>query len=224
MIHKYLNTLFIVLILINIEPIMATTDGFELITYTVADGGTIEASFFKAEQDFVVIFAHGAVFNKESWYFLAERLQKEGVSSLSLDFRGYGDSKRGSTNKKSLDILGAIDYLKEKGFKKIAIVGGSMGGGAVLNALDIKTDTVIEKVVLLAPAGGKGIANKSIKKLIVVSKDEGLFTRVNKIYNESSSPKELKVYPGSFHAQHMFKADYSNELIDLIIKFLNSSD
>lgn len=224
MIHKYLNILFSILILINIEPIMATNDGFELIIYSTADDGVIEASFFKAEQDFVVIFAHGAIFNKESWYFLAERLQKEGISSLSLDFRGYGKSKSGSTNKKSLDILGAIDYLKEKGFKKIAIVGGSMGGAAILNALDIKTDAVIEKVVLLAPAGGKGIANESINKLIIVSKNEGLFDRVNTIYNESSSPKELKVYPGSFHAQHMFKADYSNELIELIIKFLNSSD
>ncbi len=210
--------------LINIQPIMATNDGFELITYTTEDGGIIEASFFKGDQDLVVIFAHGAIFNKESWYFLAQRLQKENMSSLSLDFRGYGKSKKGSTNKRSLDILGAVNYLKGKGFKKIAIVGGSMGGAAVLNALDIKTDSVIRKVALLAPAGGNRIASNSIKKLIVVSKNEGLFTRVNKIYNESSQPKKLKVYPGSFHAQHMFKAEYSNELIDLIIDFLNSSD
>ncbi|MCK0179697.1 alpha/beta hydrolase [Flavobacteriaceae bacterium S0862] len=224
MIHKYLNISFILLILININPIISTNDGFKLVTYTTDDGGIIEASFFEADKDLVVIFAHGAIFNKESWYFMTERLQKDGVSSLSLDFRGYGNSTKGSTSNKSLDILGAVNYLKGKGFNNIAIVGGSMGGAAILNALDIKTDTVIEKVVLLAPAGGKGIANKSIKKLIVVSKDEGLFTRVNKIYIESSSPKELKVYPGSFHAQHMFKADYSNELIDLIIKFLNFSD
>ena len=210
--------------LINIQPIMATNDGFELITYTTEDGGIIEASFFKGDQDLVVIFAHGAIFNKESWYFLAQRLQKENMSSLSLDFRGYGNSKKGSTSKRSLDILGAVDYLKGKGFKKIAIVGGSMGGAAVLNALDIKMDAVIRKVVLLAPAGGNRIASNSIKKLIVVSKNDGLFTRVNKIYNESSQPKKLKVYPGSIHAQHMFKAEYSNELIDLIIDFLNSSD
>ncbi len=224
MINKYLNIVFIILMIINIQPILASDDSFELITYTTEDDGIIEASFFKTSKDLVVIFAHGAIFNKESWHFLAEKLQKEGVSSLSLDFRGYGNSKKGSTNKKSLDILGAVDYLKGEGFKKIAIVGGSMGGAAVLNALDIKTDAVIKKVVLLAPAGGNGITSDSIKKLIVVSKNEGLFTRVNKIYNESSQPKKLKVYPGSFHAQHMFKAEYSNELIDLIVDFLNSSD
>jgi len=224
MINKYLNIVFIILVIINIQPIFASDDSFELITYTTEDDGIIEASFFKANKDLVVVFAHGAIFNKESWYFLAEKLQKEGVSSLSLDFRGYGNSKKGSTNKKSLDILGAVDYLKGEGFKKIAIVGGSMGGAAVLSALDIKTDVVIKKVVLLAPAGGVGIASKSINKLIIVSKNEGLFTRVNKIYNDSSQPKELKIYPGSFHAQHMFKAEYSDKLINLIIEFLNNSE
>ncbi len=212
----------LILMVFNIQISMTANDGFELISYTTEDGGVIEASYFEADKDLVVIFAHGAIFNKESWYFLAERLQKEGVSSISLDFRGYGNSKKGSTNKKSLDILGAVDYLKEKGFKKIAIVGGSMGGAAVLNALDIKTDAVIEKVVLLAPAGGIGVASKSIKKLIVVSKNEGLFSRVNTIYKESAHPKELKIYPGSIHAQHMFKAEYSDELTKLIISFLKN--
>ena len=223
MANNFFYKVFISLILMvfNIQISMAANNDFKLISYSTEDGGIVEASFFKANKELVIIFAHGAIFNKESWYFLAERLQKEGVSSLSLDFRGYGNSKSGSTSNKSFDILGAIDYLKEKGFMKIAIVGGSMGGAAILNALDIKTDAIIEKVVLLAPAGGNGIASKSIKKLIIVSQNEGLFSRVSSIYKESSQPKTLKIYPGSFHAQHMFKAEYSDELINLIISFLN---
>lgn len=224
MVNKCLNIAFITLMIFYVQPILASDDSFELITYTTEDDGIIEASFFKAKQDLVVIFAHGAIFNKESWYFLAERLQKKGVSSLSINFRGYGNSKNGSTNKKELDILGAIDYLKGEGFKNIAIVGGSMGGAAILNGLNIKTDFAIKKVVLLAPAGGDGIASKSINKLFIVSKDERLFSSVNTIFDESSSPKELKVYLGAFHAQHMFKAEYSNELIGLIVNFLNPYD
>jgi len=88
--------------------------------------------------------------------------------------------------------------------------------------LDVNIDTVIKKVVLLAPAGGSPIASKAVNKLFVVSKEERLFASVNEIYNESSQPKELKIYPGSFHAQHMFKAEYSNELTNLIIDFLNN--
>jgi len=227
MINKCIVILFFSIFLMSFttQSIMATSDGFELITYPTEDNGVIEASFFKGtDRNLAVIFAHGAIFNKESWYFLAEKLQGKGIASLSIDFRGYGNSKKGTTNKRSLDILGAVDYLKSKGFKNIAIVGGSMGGAAVLSALDTKTDSIIKKVVLLAPAGGAGITSTSIKKLIIVSKDEGLYKRVNAIYNETAQPKELKVYPGSYHAQHMFKADYSNELISLIIDFLNPSE
>lgn len=226
MIKIYLSTIYASLILIlSIEqPIKASNDDFELITYSTEDGGLIEASFFKGDQELAVIFAHGAIFNKESWYFMTKKLKKEGVSSLTIDFRGYGNSKKGTTNNKSLDILGAINYLKFKGYTKIAIVGGSMGGAAILNALYKKTDPVVEKVVLLSPAGGVGIASKFIKKMIIVSKNEGFYTGVSTIYNESSQPKKLKVYPGSFHAQHMFKAKYSNELTNLIIRFLTISE
>jgi esterase/lipase len=227
MITKYIFTLFFSFFLMSFttQSVMATSNDFELITYTTQDNGVIEASFFKGEgKELAVIFAHGAIFNKESWYFLAKKLQSKGIASLSIDFRGYGNSKKGTTNKKSLDILGAIDYLKSEGFNSIAIVGGSMGGAAVLSALDTKTDSVIKKVILLAPAGGAGITSTTIKKLLIVSKDEGLFKRVNTIYNESTQPKELKVYPGSYHAQHMFKSDYKNDLISLIIEFLNAPE
>ena len=60
--------------------------------------------------------------------------------------------------------------------------------------------------------------------MFVVSKDEGLFPQASKIHKESSQPKKLKVYPGSIHAQHMFKAEYGNELTNIIIEFLSTSD
>ncbi|WP_457610466.1 alpha/beta hydrolase family protein [Lutibacter sp.] len=225
--NKYLHVIFLCFFLgsINVQSKMVIdTTHFKLVNYTTEDGGAIEASFFKASKKLVVIFAHGAVFNKESWYFMAEKLQKKGISSLSIDFRGYGNSKKGSANKRSLDILGAIHFLKEKGFNKISIVGGSMGGAAVLNALNTKTDKTITKVVLLAPAGGEGITSTFIKKLFVVSKNERLFTRVNKIYNESSNPKKLKIFSGTSHAQNMFKSEHREVLINLIINFLDTPE
>jgi len=210
------------LIMINIQVVFAQKDNFELITYPTEDNGVIEAALFKAENDLVVIFAHGAIFNKESWFFMAKKLQKLGISSLSIDFRGYGKSKKGSTGKKAYDILGAIDFLKEKGYDQIAIVGGSMGGAAVLDALEIKMDKAIKKVVLLAPAGGSAIQNKSVNKLFIVSKKEGLYARVNTIYNNSSQPKKLKAFSGSSHAQHLFKSKHADELNKLIVDFLRS--
>lgn len=202
---------------------LETNDNFKLITFETEDGGVIEASLFECGKNKIVIFAHGAIFNKESWYFLCEKLQSKGVTSLAIDFRGYGNSKKGTSENKALDILGAIDYLKEQGYKNIELVGGSMGAMATLNALEQKSDSTVIKVVLLSPAGGHGISSRSIEKLFVVSKDEGLFDKVKTIYETSSDPKELKIFEGDYHAQHMFKSDYANELTQFIVDFLTDN-
>lgn len=195
-------------------------ENFKLISYSTEDGGTVEASLFEGKKDLVVIFAHGAVFNKESWYFLAEKLQSKGIASLSIDFRGYGNSKTGTTNNLALDILGAVSYLKDQGYKTISLVGGSMGGAAIMNALELKSDDTLKKVVLLSPASSNGITNTSLEKLFIATQDEGLFARVKIAFETSAEPKQFKIYEGSLHAQHMFKSNYAEELTDLIVGFL----
>lgn len=195
-------------------------NNYTTIQFTTTDGASIEADLFTARKDKAVIFAHGAIFNKESWHFLALKLQKEGIAGLSINFRGYGNSTKGATSKRSLDILGAVTYLKAKGYKSIIIVGGSMGGAAVVRALNTSYDKIVTKVVLMAPAGGKALIYKSLNKLFIVSEKEGLYKRVTTLYNNSANPKKLSVYKGSYHAQHMFKAKYTKRLIKEIIDFI----
>lgn len=219
---NYSYVVVLIIILSGYSNVQAQ-DAFELVHFDTEDGGKIEAAYFKADKNKVVIFAHGAIFNKESWYFLAEAFQKKGVSALSIDFGGYNNSKAGNTGKKLHDILGAITYLQGKGFSDINIVGGSMGAAAVLGALSHK-NSQIKKVILLAPAGGSPIKSSDMDKLFIVSKEEGLYQRVKSIYNESNSPKVIKEYSGKAHAQHMFKTDYADELTELIIDFIVPSN
>lgn len=198
----------------------AISQTHELVNFGTEDGGKIAASFFDAGEPRVVIFAHGAVFNKESWYFLAEAFQRKGVSALSIDFRGYGDSTPGSSTKKMYDILGAISYLKQRGFTDINIVAASMGGAAVLLALH-NNSIPINKVVLLAPAGGPAIGSTVNGTLFVVAENERMFSRIMAIYTASAEPKQIQIYPGNIHAQHLFKTDVRDELIERIINFIN---
>lgn len=198
----------------------AQKKAYKTIQYPTTDAGTIEADFFAAGKDKAVIFAHGAIFNKESWHFLALKLQKENITGLAINFRGYGKSKRGSTANRAFDILGAVSYLKTKGYKSIVIVGGSMGGAAVVRALNKSYDKIVTKVVLMAPAGGKALIYKSLNKLFIVSQNEGLYKRVTTLYNNSAQPKKLSVYKGNYHAQHMFKAKYAKSLVKEIITFI----
>lgn len=199
----------------------ASADLYELVDFRTEDGGEIEASFFSASNNKAVVFAHGAIFNKESWYFLAEEFQRKGISALSIDFRGYGGSIPGSSPKKMYDILGAISYLKDQGFTEINIIGASMGGAAVLLALD-NNIIPINKVVMLAPAGGPAIISTASDKLFIVSEKERMFSAVMTIYNASAEPKQIRVYPGNAHAQHLFKTDVRDELIEYIVNYIVS--
>jgi len=197
--------------------VMAQT--YELVNFGTQDGGEVEASFFKSDKSKVVVFAHGAIFDKESWYFLAEDFQRRGVAALSIDFRGYGNSTPGRTPKKMYDILGAVSYLQEQGFTDINIVGASMGGAAVLVALN-SGPVAIRKVVLLAPAGGPAIVSTASDKLFVVSENERMFNGVMAIYTASAEPKQIQIYPGKAHAQHLFKTNVRDVLIERIINFI----
>lgn len=207
-------------ILFGLQTSLLAQNDFTLERYTTSDNGTIQAAYFDAGTKKVVVFAHGAVFNKESWYFLAEKLKAKGISSLSIDFRGYGNSKAGNSNQLHLDIIGAIDYLVKQGTAEIFIVGGSMGGAAVLRALDEIKQPSIKKVVLLAPAGGPAIKSEGINKFFIVSQKEGLYQSVLDTFTKSADPKTLKTYEGNAHAQHLFKSQHGDNVTSLIIDFL----
>jgi len=214
--NRFVYALAFIAVLSSPKAIAQT---YELLSFGTQDGGEVEAAFFKADSNKVVVFAHGAIFDKESWYFLAEDFQRRGVSALSIDFRGYGNSTAGSTSKKMYDILGAVSYLQALGFTDINIVGASMGGAAVLVALN-SGPVAIRKVVLLAPAGGPAITSMTSDKLFVVSENERMFNGVMAIYNASAEPKQIQIYPGRAHAQHLFKTGVRDALIERITNFI----
>ena len=183
---------------------------YDIIEIKTENGNESSAAYFDGKSGQVVIFVPGAAFNKESWFFLAERLQQLNVASLSLE------------GKTIYDVLSSIKFLEEKGFKKISLVGGSMGGAAILDALDRKTDRRINKVIVLAPSGGKPITSEKIKKFFIVAKDDslGIYADVKKLYEGSSDPKKIVEFEGSEHAQYLFKSSHKEELSRLIIDFI----
>jgi len=211
--------LFFIITAANFTPAQAAErlmeqPNFEIITIKTVTGLESSSAFFAGKSDKAVIFVPGAIFNKESWFFLAERLQQLNVSSLSLD----GKRKEG--------VLAAIEILKGKGFTKLILVGASMGGGAVLHALEEKIDDRINKVIVLAPSGGKPIKSKKINKLFVIAKADrlGIYPNVKNIYTQSAEPKRMVEYDGSEHAQHLFKSSHKNALAELLIGFINENN
>jgi alpha-beta hydrolase superfamily lysophospholipase len=210
-----------IFIALGIAAAQAWAD-FQEVTFKSTDGLTLDGSLFAVEgAQRVVIFAHGAVFDKTSWYPQAEKLRAMGVAALTFNFRGYGASEAGPRADLKNDVLGAIGFAKARGYTKIALVGGSMGGAAVLDAVDsIDAMDPIDRVVLLAPAGGAPAKREGVGKLFLVADGDPLRDGVTATHAASAEPKALVVFPGSAHAQHVFKTEQGAEVEAKIIEFL----
>jgi len=191
------------------------------IDFPTSDGGQIHAHLY-GSGDHAVVLAHGKVFNKESWQPLSEILAGRGFRVLALDFRGYGQSIAGSEpGRLDLDVLGAVAYLGSQGVKDVSLIGASMGGWAVANAATQCKPGRLQNVILMAPAPiDAPEAMQADRILYIVSEGEPGLGRIRQQYDRAPDPKQLELLPGSAHAQHIFKTDQAEALVDLILAAL----
>lgn len=195
-----------------------------IVEYRTSDNVRIEAALFETDATRAVVLAHGAVFNKESWYPLARRLRNEGVTVLSINFRGYGGSETATRQGDlHLDVLGAVKYLADAGYDHVALVGGSMGAGAILRAMEARTPAEADRIVILAGAGPP-IRSEKIVKLFIATEGDPIGSAMRETYATSSDPKTLSLLEGSAHAQHIFKTDQGEELTRRIVQFVASNE
>ena len=169
-----------------------------------------DGAFFTGTGEQVVIMVPGEKYNRESWYFLAKHFQTKEISSLALD--------SGST------LEQAIQYIQNKGFKRISAIGGSLGGEDVINFINDTDEVVFEKMVVLAPYGGKPILNDKIEKLFIVGKKDFVvdYTDIKYLHKKSAEPKKMQIYKSSGHAQELFESAFGEELINLITEFISN--
>ncbi len=89
------------------------------VSFSTSDQGTVHA-FLQGDGNHAVVLAHGAIFNKESWKILTKLLVANGLTTLAVDFRGYGKSKPGSRpDALHEDILAAVRYLHQIGAQRV---------------------------------------------------------------------------------------------------------
>jgi hypothetical protein len=177
----------------------------------VPGGDSQPVSYYAAPGPRAVLAAPGRMFHHDSWHHLAAPLQAKGVACLCLEDSG------------SRAVQAGLDFLHDKGFGPISLVGGSAGGAAVLKALKYIDSKHIERVVLLAPAGGIPIGSPDIEKLFAVALEDSLNLSplCHELHEKSAGPKTLLTFEGSAHAQHMFNQPYGGELRQKVLDFLS---
>ncbi len=202
---------------VRAEEAVARTE----VSFPTADGGEIHA-FLYGEGEHGVVLAHGMVFNKESWAPLAPRLAREGLRVLAIDFRGYGSSTAGAEGGKLfLDVVAAMSYLKRQGATRISLVGASMGGGVVSRTAVVSGAGEIDRLVLLAPSAiPKAEEMKAATIVYITAEGDPSVERTRDQYQRAPEPKSLELLPGDAHAQHIFKTEHSDALVELIVAVL----
>jgi esterase/lipase len=194
------------------------------------------------------LLAHSGVLGEDQTglHPLAKELAKRGSSSLTFDFQGIGKTG-GETafEKVDKDVKAAMTALRERGFVRIACIGVGLGGiacaksgkepnmaGLVLvsSPIEITTGTLVEEPELQMIVNTLEIVPEDLKGLnypilIIVAEDDKAAGRpfaemAQTIYDFSSEPKEIKVFPGSYHSMELFRSEHGNEINNLIIDFI----
>ena len=83
----------------------------------------------------------------------------------------------------------------------------------------------MDSVILLAPAGGRPIKSKQVKKLFIVAEDDMISSNaeVYKLYINSSDPKLYEEIMGSSdHAQRLFEGQHKERIIKMMIHFIEN--
>lgn len=193
---------------------------FETVSFDTADGGVVYANRY-GDGAHAVVLAHGAIFDKESWHDLATRLAAAGFSALAIDFRGYGDSRAGRSRGALFeDVLAAVRYARSEGAERIAVLGGSMGGGAAGTAAARAEPGEIDDLILLAAVAADAPGRMQGRKLFIVSRGDGLRRTAERQFEAAPEPKDLVILDGNAHAQHIFRTDRGEELTETILEWL----
>lgn len=116
--------------------------GYETVAFQTADGLTLRGWLIPRAGDplyedrRVVMLLHGYPFDKGNILSVAP-LVHDHVHLLVFDFRGFGESDGTGTTigyREQEDVLGALEFLRGRGFDRIGAFGFSMGAATALMA------------------------------------------------------------------------------------------
>ena len=116
---------------------------FETVTMKASDGVNIKGWFIPQQNsDKIIIALHGYPADKGD-ILPALVFLHEDFNLLFVDFRYFGESSGFYSTvgaKEVYDLLAAVEFTKERGFKKIGVWGFSMGGAVALMSIDKTSD------------------------------------------------------------------------------------
>ena len=203
----------------------------QAVSFPTRDGGLVHGLLYGMGERAVVL-AHGGQFNKEEWEPQARVIAASGFRVLSIDFRGYGQSRGpsnavGDDEARRHDVLAAVRYLRMTGAKTVSVVGASMGGDYAAEAAEAEP-AAIDRLVLLAAGAYTTLTRMKGPKLFIMSRNDVIgdnqprLPAIRREYERASGPKHFIVVEGSAHAQALFATPEAERVLREILDFLSA--
>src|ERR1700756_1332941 len=202
--------------------------GLRVVDLTATDGTKLKATFFPAGKPGPgVLLLHQCNSQRKSWDGLATQLAAAGISVLTLDYRGYGESEGKApkdlpqaegmkvlNEKWPSDVDVAYNYLvSQPGINaKVVGAGGASCGVNLAIHLAIRRPEVKSLVLLSGNADreGRAFLSKSERMPVLLSAaddDAGAVELMQWLYSLSTNPgSRFLEYPNGGHGGNIFGA------------------
>jgi pimeloyl-ACP methyl ester carboxylesterase len=216
------------------EPPSAPPEGSRAVSFPSADGVRLAGRLI-GEGSVAVVLSHMRPADQRSWWPFSEDLAEAGYLVLTYDFRGYCPGGVGgcSAGERDLgeiwrDVLGAIDFVRSRGARRVVLIGASMGGTASLVAAAQEGVSVDAVITLSAPASFEGmdltpdvLTRVSAAKLFIAGTGDGQAAPdAERLYDLSPPPKRVEILTTDAHGTDILSSNQAGRARTLILQYL----
>lgn len=198
-----------------------------VVTFTTADGLRLSGTIYGSGTTGVAL-AHQTDGTQNTWRGFAQQLAAHGYMALAFDFRGRGLSAGpADTAKEDVDLRAAVALLRAQGAKRIALMGASLGGAIALRVAATEAVAAVATLSAVAWWPSQPVTDDLLRamctpKFFLNSETDPDAEGTQHMYDVAAQPKQIQMYPGRAHGVGMFSADYSPDLIQRLLTFMDT--
>jgi dienelactone hydrolase len=193
-----------------------------IVNFNAADGTPLVGTFYEAGSSATpcVVLVHMLGRQRDDWAGVAERLQQQGISALTIDLRGHGASggTRTPLARMTDDVMAAVRWLGARSAVRadaIGIGGASLGASLALQAAAALPS--VRSLALVSPSldyRGVRIDAALVRKygarpilFIASSEDPYALRSVRDLSSDTSGVREQRLASVAAHGTVLLNAD-----------------
>lgn len=211
------------------------------ITLTTEEGFELKADYYQSQikSNRAVLMLHQCNYNRTMYHDIGKQFAEQGIHALSLDFRGFGESKNTAYNIDNVqalpqeerraawqkmsehwnkDVQQAFDYLISKVAKKpiVGVIGASCGGS---QAIDFAENNAVSAISFFSSGQREGNIERyskflSEKPTLIIAAEEDSFTyqSAQALFEQAkNASSKFLAYKGGDHGYPLLAKDVNLE-------------